>query len=411
MEHGKPRKQKKKRRKQERFLHRNMGKILKKLQKAAALALAAILPAVSIVPAVVPAVPVMASMNKEYLNITEARLFPGDSLPVKACSIDRGGKVTWKSSNPSVVTVSSTGTIKAKKAGSVTITATVKYPSSNQVRGTAGTAGNILECRVFVSDTPQMKKNVTIYQGTRAFLKYGRYDFVSDFKSANENIVSPAGERSQMDGQLGLEVDAMNPGKTTLTVYFGGYGGIHSGGNDRRPDEYCSVKPVKVSITVKERKSLINTVAKKSDAATRSAFQKLGYKIKLRSPYKQGFTTYLAGLSRKDKTLTLTSLWDGTIYYEMGFFVAAATNSVDTAEFKKIYAQEKKRIKDYTVDTPLQYFAGAYEQMVNGDDTSSIPKTTAYIKKTLKKMSTLSTATMKNNISKVNVDKVSVVWG
>ena len=409
MEYRKPANKKNKRRKQERFLHRNMGKILKKLQKAAALTLAAILPAVSIVPAVVPAVPVMASMNKEYLNITEAHLFPGDSLPVKACSIDRGGKVTWKSSNPSVVTVSSTGTIKAKKAGSATITATVKYPSSNQVRGTAGTAGNILECRVFVMDTPQMKKNVTIYQGTRAFLRFGRYDSASDFKSANENIVSPVAMGTQMDGQPGVEVDAMNPGKTTLTVYFGGYG---FGGNGRWPDDYCSVKPVKVSITVKERKSLINTVAKKSDAATRSAFQKLGYKIKLRSPYKQGFTTYLAGLSRKDKTLTLTSLWDDTIYYEMGFFVAAATNSVDTAEFKKIYAQEKKRIKDYTVDAdaPLTYFARVYAQMVNGDDTSSIPKTTAYIKKTLKKMSTLSTATMKNNISKVNVDKVSVVW-
>lgn len=57
-------------------------------------------------------------LSKTTLSITA-----GDSAALKATVTGKNSKVTWKSGNTSIATVSSTGKIKAKKAGKTTITA------------------------------------------------------------------------------------------------------------------------------------------------------------------------------------------------------------------------------------------------------------------------------------------------
>ncbi len=57
------------------------------------------------------------------LNKTRATLKKGKSLTLKATVTGKNKKVTWKSSDSSIATVSSTGKVTAKKAGTATITA------------------------------------------------------------------------------------------------------------------------------------------------------------------------------------------------------------------------------------------------------------------------------------------------
>lgn len=57
------------------------------------------------------------------LNKTKATLKKGKSLTLKATVSGKSKKVTWKSSNSKIATVSQTGNVTAKKAGTATITA------------------------------------------------------------------------------------------------------------------------------------------------------------------------------------------------------------------------------------------------------------------------------------------------
>lgn len=57
------------------------------------------------------------------LNKTKATLKKGKSLTLKATVSGKSKKVTWKSSNSKIVSVSKTGKVTAKKAGTATITA------------------------------------------------------------------------------------------------------------------------------------------------------------------------------------------------------------------------------------------------------------------------------------------------
>lgn len=61
------------------------------------------------------------------LSETSATLVKGKTLKLKATTAPSDLAVTWKSSNTSVATVSSSGTVTAKKAGSATITASITY--------------------------------------------------------------------------------------------------------------------------------------------------------------------------------------------------------------------------------------------------------------------------------------------
>ncbi len=61
------------------------------------------------------------------LSGSSATMYVGKTKQLKATTNPAGKSVTWKSSNKSVATVSSTGKVTAKKAGTATITVTFKY--------------------------------------------------------------------------------------------------------------------------------------------------------------------------------------------------------------------------------------------------------------------------------------------
>ena len=62
--------------------------------------------------------------KKAHLNYEKLVLEPNQSKKLNLTGVS--GKVTWKSSNKSVATVSNNGTVKAKGYGSAVITATVQ---------------------------------------------------------------------------------------------------------------------------------------------------------------------------------------------------------------------------------------------------------------------------------------------
>lgn len=64
---------------------------------------------------------------KVALNKTSASVTVGNSLALKATTAPSSASVTWKSSDTSVATVSSTGKVVGKKAGTATITASISY--------------------------------------------------------------------------------------------------------------------------------------------------------------------------------------------------------------------------------------------------------------------------------------------
>lgn len=70
--------------------------------------------------------PVFAGTKTEVaLNKTTATIYKGNTLRLKATINGAKGKAKWKSSKPSVATVSSKGAVKAKKTGKTTISVMV----------------------------------------------------------------------------------------------------------------------------------------------------------------------------------------------------------------------------------------------------------------------------------------------
>lgn len=370
-----------------------------KLKKISTIALAAVLSATSVTPVLIPATPVMAYNGGQYLNVQEANLFKGDNVQLKVNGAN-GMRIIWKSDNSSVVEVSSNGLIKAKNKGVANVTAEIVKATS----GYGSNSENILNCDVCVNEAPRMSNSATFSQGTCALIRYQGEGIPIRFESSNKNVVNPIGLGLNEKGQDCIETDCLNPGTAKVKIYFNSVGSSKM----NLSGVYNSVKTITCNVTIKSTGSLIDKIAPKTDASTRRAFKNLGYKVKLSNTFKYNGAEFVGGFNRASKTITLTRLNSRDIYYEMGIFIAAATNSANTAEFKKIYAAEKKKAQFYG-DDPLEYFAQEYENMMIGEKVSGIPKTTAYIKKMIKKMSTLSTSAMQKNISKVKVERASVL--
>jgi hypothetical protein len=97
--------------------------------------------------------PAAQAKNTVKLNKTKATLYVGDTVKLKLTGT--GKRVTWSSSKKSVATVSSTGKVKAKKVGKVTITAKV--------------SGKKYNCKVTVKETKNADKKIVITAGSKKF--------------------------------------------------------------------------------------------------------------------------------------------------------------------------------------------------------------------------------------------------
>lgn len=113
---------------------------------------------------------------KVKLNQSQLRLVKGKSLKLQEgvyyanAHAAWSGKVVWKSSNPKIATVSATGTVKAKKPGTVTITATTKDTNLNGKRLSTSikvtvvkTKGKAKVTKVWASVPKTIKKGQTVY--------------------------------------------------------------------------------------------------------------------------------------------------------------------------------------------------------------------------------------------------------
>lgn len=103
--------------------------------------------------------------EKELIKVTAAldkktaAVYTGKTVTLKATSNDKDAKVTFKSSNTKVATVSSTGVVKGVKAGTATITAAY------------GNATATCTVTVKASSVKFAKKTVVVYKGKTATVK------------------------------------------------------------------------------------------------------------------------------------------------------------------------------------------------------------------------------------------------
>lgn len=103
--------------------------------------------------------------EKELIKVTAAldkktaAVYTGKTVTLKATSNDKDAKVTFKSSNTKVATVSSTGVVKGVKAGTATITATY------------GNAKATCKVTVKASTIKFAKKTATVYKGKTVTVK------------------------------------------------------------------------------------------------------------------------------------------------------------------------------------------------------------------------------------------------
>ncbi len=122
--------------------------------------------------------------------------------------------VDWSSSNDSVVSVSSGGTITANKAGSATITAQVNADSDSEIEGSSK-----LTCSVEVKDKPNKKGTVSLNEtkmevnvgGTKPLSVSGTngISYTVKWSSSNESVATVSG---------GGTVTARKTGTATITA-------------------------------------------------------------------------------------------------------------------------------------------------------------------------------------------------
>jgi hypothetical protein len=101
-------------------------------------------------------IPAAQAKNTVKLNKTKATLYVGETLKLNLTGTDKA--VTWTTSKKSVATVTSTGKVKAKKEGSVTITAKA--------------AGKKYRCKVTVKEKTENNIVVTVGQETYTITLY-----------------------------------------------------------------------------------------------------------------------------------------------------------------------------------------------------------------------------------------------
>lgn len=169
-----------------------------------AVAIAMISP--SIVPGLSGTVTVEAA-SKVKLNKTKATLYVGKSTQLKVKGTTK--KVTWKSSNKKVATVSTKGKVTAKKKGTVTITAKV--------------SGKKYTCKVTVKDIAL--KSISLNKTALTLDIQNTYKLKVKFSPTNTTVSKEVTWKSSNTNVAIVDeygvVYACNAGKTIITAKVG----------------------------------------------------------------------------------------------------------------------------------------------------------------------------------------------
>lgn len=139
------------------------------------------------------------------VNVGETKLLNANVLPVS----DTAKPVTWKTSSTSIVTVSNTGEITAKKAGEAYIIAT----SGTFSAGCYVTVNNIEATKVTLSETNPKLTNKQTLQLTATVVPENATNKQLVWTSSNKSVASVSSS--------GL-VKALSPGTTTITAMIKG---------------------------------------------------------------------------------------------------------------------------------------------------------------------------------------------
>ena len=150
----------------------------------------------------------LQAAEKELVKVTAAldkktaTVYTGKTVTLKATSNDKDAKVTFKSSNTKVATVSSTGVVKGVKAGTATITATY------------GNAKATCKVTVKASTIKFAKKTATVYKGKTVTVK------AKATPSATIKYTSSNTKVATVNSKTGA-VKGVKAGTTTITATAG----------------------------------------------------------------------------------------------------------------------------------------------------------------------------------------------
>ena len=133
----------------------------------------------------------------------------------------------------------------------------------------------------------------------------------------------------------------------------------------------------------------IRSLAPKADSRILTAFDNLGFKLKINRN-----VNYAGHYSTSDRLITLKYA-DETVYHELGHFLAFVSGNTDkSSSFVSIYNSEKSKYvgfnKNYVTQNSSEYFAESYQDYVlnNSKLKQTRPKTYAAIKSSLDKVTT-----------------------
>lgn len=146
--------------------------------------------------------------EKELIKVTAAldkktaAVYTGKTVTLKATSNDKDAKVTFKSSNTKVATVSSTGVVKGVKAGTATITAAY------------GNATATCTVTVKASSVKFAKKTVVVYKGKTATVKATLAGVFSVKYTSSNNKVATVNSKTGA-------VKGLKAGTVTITATSG----------------------------------------------------------------------------------------------------------------------------------------------------------------------------------------------
>ena len=144
--------------------------------------------------------PVGAASSKAKLSKNKLTMYVGRSYPLKAEGFT--GKVTWKSSDTKIATVSSKGKVTAQKKGTAVITAKCGKQKKT--------------CKVMVKPIELSKKKVTTTEGKTFRLKlYCGATSGIKWKSSNKKVV-----KIKKNTQNWVTLEALKHGKATITATY-----------------------------------------------------------------------------------------------------------------------------------------------------------------------------------------------